>query len=451
MIRAKYLFLLLMLVCCTVDAQVITTFAGNDTAGFGGDNGPATAAKLSGPRFAKMDASGNLYIADYANNRVRKVNSTGIITTVAGNGTAIHSGDGGPATAAGVSSPQSIALDKYENLFIVEGISGGEGKWIRKVSLSGVITTIAGKNDTIGYSGDGYPAIAAGFENIADIAIDHTGNIYVTDFGASRVRKINGYSVITTIAGNGTYGYSGDADAATAAQLSQPMGIAVDATGNLYISDQANNCVRKIDTSGIISTIAGKGPAGFSGDGGPAAMAELSSPTGIAVDGEGTVYIADFGNNRVRIVKDGIITTLTGDGNWGYGGDGGLATAAELSVPMGVFADASRNVYIGDIGNNVIRKITNENVGIIDAGIEMKSDLHLWPQPNDGIFTVLVSSATDAPVHINIANAVGQKIKEVSVWTNRAAELNLDVPNGLYFLSATTDNSRQITTVAVRK
>jgi sugar lactone lactonase YvrE len=445
----NHLFLLLLITCGTTHAQVITTIAGNNTPGFSGDNGQATAAMLSGPRFAKMDASGNLYIADFTNNRVRKVTPAGIITTVAGNGTTIHSGDNGPATAAGISAPQSIALDKSGNLYIVESVSDGRGKWIREVNLSGVITTIAG--GALGYGGDGYPAIAAGFENIADIAIDHNSNIYITDFGNSRIRKIGKYTVITTIAGNGSWGNTGDGGPATDAQLNQPMGLALDAIGNVYFADQTNNSVRKIDTSGFISTIAGKGATGATGDNGPATNAELSSPTGMAVDGSGNVYISDFGNSRVRMVKDGIISTIAGNGTWGYNGDGSPATAAQLSAPMGVYVDAAKNIYIGDIGNNVIRKIATNSTGVANLSHTPEvGNLQIWPQPNNGAFSIITASLSSEPVQIIITNIAGQIIKEIAAITNTETDIQIGGMPGMYFVTAIVKEGRESGVVWVR-
>ena len=215
-----------------------------------------------------VDASGNLYIADTGNNRIRKVSATGIITTVAGNGSAGYSGDGGPATSAQLDGPEGVAVDGSGNLYIADTCNNR----IRKVSATGIITTVAG-NGSAGYSGDGGPATSAQLSLPAGVAVDGSGNLYIADSGNNRIRKVSATGIITTVAGNGSPGYSGDGGPATSAQLNQPAGVAVDASGNLYIADSSNNRIRKVSATGIITTVAGNGFDGYSGDGGPATSA----------------------------------------------------------------------------------------------------------------------------------------------------------------------------------
>ncbi len=296
--------------------------------GFSGDGGPATGAQLLRPSGVAVDSSGNLYIADAVNHCIRKVNvSTGIITTVAGsrvpdaNGWGF-SGDGGPATSAQLSFPSGIAFDSSGNLYIAD--NGNQR--IRKVSTNGIITTVAGSGvaDANGYvkggfSGDGGPATSALFAQPFSVTVDSSGNLYIADVNNHRIRKVNvSTGIITTVAGSGVAdangyvkgGFSGDGGPATGAQLFCPSGVAVDSSGNLYIADPFNQRIRKVSTNGIITTVAGSGAAnangyvdgGFSGDGGTATSAQFSYPVSLAFDTIGNLYISDPWNNRIRKV-----------------------------------------------------------------------------------------------------------------------------------------------------
>ncbi|MCX6615362.1 MAG: SBBP repeat-containing protein, partial [Acidobacteria bacterium] len=318
-----------------------------------GDGGPATNAALNNPQGVAVDAAGNLYIADYFNFRIRKVNSSGIITTLAGSGSYRFAGDGGPATTAPLYQPRAVAVDAADNLYIAETLSNR----VRKITPGGIISTVAG-NGLMQFSGDGGPATAAALLWPQGVAVDAAGNVYVADLGPRRVRKIGSDGVITTVAGGGSAN-PGDGGPATSASLSDFSGIAVDAAGNLYIAGNSNNRIRKVSPSGIITTAAGKGPPpGFSGDGGLATSASLYSPTGVAVDTAGNLYIADKGNNRIRKVSPGgIITTVAGDGVARFSGDGGQAANASLYGPLRVALDTAGNLYIADGGNGRVRKI----------------------------------------------------------------------------------------------
>ena len=334
-----------------VSNGVITTVAGNGRYGYSGDNGPATSAQFAAPDAVAVDPDGNLYIADVSNNRIRKV-SNGVVTTVAGNGTAGFSGDGGPATSARFEYPSGVALDSAGNLYIADC----DNNRIRKVS-NGVITTVAG-NGAQGYSGDNGPATGAHLVCPGAVAVDSSGSLYIADTLNFRIRKVSA-GLITTVAGNGTPGFSGDNGPATSAQLSAPQGgMAVDSAGSLYFADTGNNRIRKI-LNGVITTVAGSGTEGYSGDNGPATNAQLYSPLGVAVDSAGNLYIADNSNARIRKVSNGVITTVAGNGTFGYGGDGGPATGAELQQPWGVAVDAAGSLYIADTDNARIRKVSN--------------------------------------------------------------------------------------------
>jgi sugar lactone lactonase YvrE len=343
-------------------AGVVSTVAGNGTAGFSGDGGPATSAQLDEPFGVAVDTAGNLFIADLGNERVRKVTPGGVVSTAAGNGTQGFSGDGGPATAAQLNFPQDAAVDTAGNLFIADL---GNNR-VRKVTPGGVISTVAG-GGTSGL-GDGGQATSAQLYNPTGVAVDTAGNLFIADKGNYRIRKVTTGGVISTVAGNGTAGFSGDGGPATSAQLNEPNGVAVDTAGNLFIADLSNQRIRKVTPAGIISTVAGNGTGGFSGDGGPATSAQFYSPDGAAVDTSGNMFIADVGNNRVRkVTPGGVISTVAGGGTSGLG-DGGLATSAELNFPWGVAVDTAGNLFIGDTSNNRVRKVTPGGVITTVAG-----------------------------------------------------------------------------------
>ncbi len=334
---------------------IISTFAGGNGPGFSGDGGPATAAQLSQPTGIAFDASGNLYIADQNNQRIRQV-SNGTISSPAGSGTMGYAGDGKAATAADLNAPLGVLVDSSGNLYIAD--TGNDV--IRKVTTDGNISTVAGNYGAgAGYGGDGGNPTGAIFNQPSAIAMDSAGNLYICDTLNHRVRKANfSTNVTSTVAGNGNASFSGDGGKAIFAALSSPRGVAVDAAGNVYISDSDNNRIRKVTPAGIITTIAGNGTPGFSGDGGAATDAQLNRPRGIALDAAGNLYIADYLNSRIRMVSNGIIRTIAGTAGYGNGGDGGFGTSALLNFPAGVAVDSSGKVYIADTQNNAIRVLT---------------------------------------------------------------------------------------------
>jgi ribulose-5-phosphate 4-epimerase/fuculose-1-phosphate aldolase len=386
----------------------IYTVAGNGTNGFSGDSGPATGAVLDGPRRVTVDGAGNLIITDRGNNRVRVVAAgtgsfygqamtAGDIYTVAGNGTFGFSGDGGPATAAELASPDQTAVDGAGNLLIddsfnnrVRVVAASTGSFYGQAMTAGDIYTVAG-SDQVGYGGDGGLATQAKLDGPQDMAVDSAGNLVIADSGNDRVRVVAagtgtfyGQAMtirhIYTVAGNGAFGFSGDGGLATAAELRIPEGVAADSAGNLVITDSENNLVRVVAastgtfygqamTAGDIYTVAGNGTYGFSGDGGPATAAELASPGQTAVDGAGNLVLADSGNDRIRVVAAGTgtfygqamtagdIYTVAGNGTGGFSGDGGPAPGAELNRPQGVAADAAGDLLVVDVGNNRIREV----------------------------------------------------------------------------------------------
>jgi uncharacterized protein (TIGR03437 family) len=345
---------------CALWAQQISTVAGNGTQGYSGDGGPATQAEINGAVDVATDLYGNLFIADQNNNRVRKVDSKGNITTFAGTGAAAFSGDGGPAAQAALNYVPGVCTDAAGDVFV----SDLSNYRIRKIDTSGNITTVAG-NGVQGSSGDGGPATQASMFIPIRCAVDSSNNLYITDQSGHKIRKVTPAGIISTAAGTGAgagphtiASYSGDGGPATAANLNNPTAVTVDSAGNIYFSDQYNQRIRKVDTNGIITTIAGNGNAGYSGDGGPATAAELNYPGGLTIDQNGDIYVADNNNFRIRKISKGVITTVAGNGVQGYSGDGGPALQAEFNGQFGVALDPSGNLYIADAANGRIRKVS---------------------------------------------------------------------------------------------
>ncbi len=336
-----------------VRGQIISTFAGNGSAASSGDGGQATGASLNYPYNVATDTAGNVYISDIVNQSIRKVSSSGIITTICGTGSSGFSGDSGQATAAKVNWPAGMVIDRAGNLLFADS----RNNRVRKIDPSGVITTIAGTG-TASFSGDGGPATAATLSAPWGLAIDTNGSLFIADQANNRIRKVDTSGIMSTIAGVSSAGYTGDGGAATAAQLNGPYGVAADRSGFVYIADYNNNRVRKISLLGIISTYAGTGTAGFSGDGGPATAANVSHPQQLAVDGSGNLYIACPGAMRVRVVTPtALIYAFAGNGTAGFYGDGGVSTLANLSNPYGLAIDQANTCYIADAGNHRIRKV----------------------------------------------------------------------------------------------
>jgi trimeric autotransporter adhesin len=438
---------------------IIHTVAGNHSAGFSGDGGPATQASLNYPFSVVADARGNFYIADISNDRVRVVNSSGIINTYAGNGTTGNTGSGGPATSAAIGGPSGLLIGQDKlyiaaqdiwavdlttqviNIIAGNGTSGfnGDGNTalstsfsfptglqfdgaggllvadstnarVRHIAASQLVSTFAG-----GYIGDGGKATAASLNlsnYVAHLAFDLGGNLYIADISDCRVRKVSPSGAISTFAGTGICAYSGDGGPATSATLFSPQAVAADGNGNVYIADSGNSVIRKVDAAGIITTflttftasngfsLSGRANAlavdtggnlyasdgtfavwkvtpsaattvvagvlydlGYNGDGIAATEAWLFLPNGVAVDKEGNIYISDWLNNRIRKVDtDGVISTAAGNGIQGFGGDGGPASSAMLSLPSDVAVDNKGNFYIADWDNLRVRIVNSSGV-----------------------------------------------------------------------------------------
>jgi sugar lactone lactonase YvrE len=316
----------------------------------------ATAATLALPAGVAYDSAGNLYLADLNNHIIREVNIAGIAITVAGTGEQGFSGDGGTATSALLDSPAGVAVDGAGNIYI----SDTHNHRIRKVS-GGTITTIAGTG-VAGFSGDNGQAVSATLNNPTALAVDSNGNLYIADTDNHRIRKITG-TTISTIAGSGEQFFSGDGAAAIAAGLDSPNGVAVDAAGNIYIGDTRNQRIRVVNSSGTVSTLAGNGSKAYAGDGGAAAGSSLARPRGLSVDAQGNIYFADSDNNTIRLIANtGTITTVAGNGSQGFSGDGGAATSATLDTPRAPAVQAAGVFALSDTNNNLIREVGTNGI-----------------------------------------------------------------------------------------
>jgi sugar lactone lactonase YvrE len=394
--------------------RIVQTVAGVTRTAYG-NGGTATAANLYNPWGVAVDPAGNIYFADTGNRQVRKVTlSTGKVSIVAGTGQPGYSGDGQLAVNAQLRFPTGVAVDSAGSVYIADY------SVVRKVAAStGIISTVAG-NGTWGAGGDGGPAVNAQLEYAMGVAVDSAGNLYIADFVACTIRKVTASSrVITTVAGIADqYGNSGNGGAATKATLGDPYGVTVDSTGNLYIADSSNSEVRKVTTStGIISLLAGNGTWGYSGDGGAASSAQLYFPTGVAVDSSGNVYIADEGNNAIRkvVVSTGVITTVAGGKN-GFSGDGGPATAARLSYPVGVAVTPGGVLYITDASNNRVRSVSTSGAISTVAGNGSAGPI---PNATSATSTPILTAnangvAKDAAGNVYFADTAENVVREVS-------------------------------------
>lgn len=404
----RYFYILFLTLCFAAqasNAQIISTVVGDGTAGFSGDGGPASSARLSDPRALAFDRAGNYYIANYDSSIIRKVNTAGIISTVAGSLAPGYSGDNGPATLAKLHGPRSVAVDSIGNLYIADA----ENNVVRKVDVSGIITTIAG-DGTAAFGGDGGPATAAQLSLAAGVAVGRHGEIFIADFTNNRIRKVY-HDTITTFAGTGAAGYGGDGGPATAAFFTTPARITVGKAGELYIIDYGNNRIRVVDNAGIIHLVAGTGGPGLAGDGGPATSAMLNGPVSVALDDTGNIYVADWQNNLVRLIDTfKIIHTIAGTSP-GYSGDGYLPTYAQLNGPIGVALDDSAHIYIVEQRNNIIRKIDPyANPFVNTHNVQAVNNIKVYPNPTSGSCTIELPP-THNKATITILDLTGKVIR----------------------------------------
>lgn len=351
---------------------MLTRFAGTGEAGYSGDGGPAIQATLKIPAGLLTDDKGNVYIADRENHVVRKVDPKGIITTIAGNGTAGFSGDGGPATKASFHFPSGLALDSKGNLYI----SDRSNNRIRRVTPKGIVNTYAGNGEE-GYGGDSGPALKARIDRPFGLAIDKKDNLFIADRRNNRVRKVNPSGIITTAAGDGGFFYMGDNGPAYRASIAGPTGVAVDDKGNLYIADRNNNRIRVVDQQGMIRTVAGTGQQDYNGEAELARDTNLHLPFGLTIDKKGRLLIIDRSHYRIRRVDPlkGKIETLAGNGHKQFAGDGGPATGANLNFPHGIVVDKKDNVIFSDKGHFRLRKISPDGIIQTIAGTGIRGNV----------------------------------------------------------------------------
>lgn len=441
--KKKLLFLSVFTVLASLaNAQyIINTIAGNGVQGYTGDGVQATTTALNYTEGVARDATGNIYIGDWSNYRIRLVNTNGIISTIAGTGVSGYSGDGGQATAAQVSNTMGVCTDALGNVYIADEFNSR----IRKINTSGVISTVVG-TATAGFSGDGGQATAAEIDFPLDVVTDGANNIYITDYN-SRIRMVNvATGVIKTVVGNGVFTYAGDGGPALSASIAQPWGIWVNGTGStIYIADTYNQRLRKATVGGNIVLVAGNGTVGFGGDGGPATAAMLNYLTGVYLDGGGNAFVADIYNERVRkVTPAGIISSVAGNGVQSFSGDGGPATAAELNDLRQLVMDPAGNVYIGDLFNNRIRKLTNTVLPItllsFDAEYQASSNTVplTWTtasETNNKVFTI--EKQADGDNWQTVATVAGAGNSTQSI--NYSAIDNNPIPGTSYYRLMQTD------------
>jgi hypothetical protein len=420
----RYLFLLFFCLPFISKGQTITTWAGTGSSVDGGDGQQASLAGINRPYGAIFDKKGNFYTVSPNTHRVRKISADGIISTIAGNGAAGFSGDGGLAVNAQVNSPRCVYVDQYENVYIADGYN----RRIRKIDTNGIINTIAG-NGITAFSGDGGPATSASIVMPTGLYVDSIGCVYSCE--GPWIRKIDTNGIINTIMGTGIVGFSGDGGLASLAQMNAYR-MYMDKNGNITIVDQYR--IRRVDgATNIITTIAGTGLSLYNGDEIPAISANMND-VGLAWDAQGNMYIADLGNNRVRMVDAaGIIHTVAGIGTTGYSGDGGLATLAEMFDPTGVDFDSCGNLYIPVKENHNIRKVSF-NPNCFPLNINEKSPFTFTLSPNPTTSQITITSSIQLK-KLHLINAVG-----VTVWRaeNESDKVTVDVselPTGIYFLT----------------
>jgi len=421
-------------------AQTIATFAGNGMQGYGGDSQQAINASIGFPGGITFSKTGDCFFTEN-NNTIRKVSATGIISTIAGNGTQGFGGDGNVATAAQLHGPSHIAVDNSGDIFFTDFYNNR----IRKIdATTGVITTIAG-NTTGGFGGDSGLAILATLYSPNGIVFDDIGNLYFSDYGNHRIRRIDIAGTIATIAGNGGLVDSGDGGLAIYASILAPQGIAV-VNHKLYIADSKR--IRMVDlNTGIITSIAGDGTFGYSGDGGPADSAKFLLASDVAIYGSSYLYITDQSNNRVRVVdlNTNVINTAVGNGVAGYNGDGGLADTSELNSPRGIALDSCGNLYIVDNGNHRIRKVTFNPACSPESVNELNNTSSISIYPNPAKEQLTITGNKDVK-YITILNTLGQVLVEQNSYNSDKAVINVsNLGSGVYFIKVSDKNGNVAT------
>ncbi|MBS1587403.1 MAG: T9SS type A sorting domain-containing protein [Bacteroidetes bacterium] len=433
----KAILLLSVLLPLLANGQIITTVAGDGSTGYSGDNDSAILASIGSAGGIVFDVSGNYYVSEN-NNTIRKISNNGIISKYAGTGTQGYSGDGGLATSANLYLSGFMATDSLGNLYFSEIINNR----IRKVdAISGIVSTVVG-NGTAGFSGDGSAAVSAQLNMPYGICFDKEGNLYIVDQLNYRIRKVNTSGIITTVAGTGIGGSTGDGGLATLAKIYSPIAICVDQSNNLYFTDSGR--VRKINTTtGVISAYAGSGAVGFAGDGASALTASFSFPQGLAINNSGNLYISDDNNDRIRKVDAiGIIHTVAGNGISGYNGDGGKADTSALNSPRGIALDSCGNLYIVDNGNHRIRKVAF-NPSCLPTEVKHLPTINaiaIYPNPAKEQLTITGSSIKS----ITVLNAIGQVLIEQMNYSDKAIMNVGSLASGVYFVKVSDRNGNVV-------
>ena len=375
------------------------------------DGVSAAAAKLYFPSAVAIDSGGNIYLADRENDRIRRVDAAGKVTTFAGTGDRAYEEDGGPASRASLDRPSGVAVDAVGNVYIAD--TGNHR--VRRIDLAGTIETLAGTG-LAGDSGDGGPATSARMRNPIGVAVDAVGNVYIADTGNHRVRRIDLAGTIETLAGTGLAGDSGDGGPATSARMHNPIGVAVDVSGGVFVADFDNHRIRRIDPSGMISPAAGTGSPFDGGDGGPAALAQFSHALkDLAVNSQGWVYVVDSYDHRVRAIDPtGTITTFAGTGSAGFGGDGGMAPEAQLNSPDGISVDTAGNVYLADTWNHRLRKISMSGVITTIAGTGEMGHSETSTLATDSKLSVPKKVALDADGNVYLLDAGNHRVVAIT-------------------------------------
>lgn len=423
--------------------QKIKTLAGNGFAGFSGDGFDASGASFWGPSDVALDKSGNVYVVDLNNYRIRKINTSNVITTIGGNGIGDNTGNGTIATSAAI-FPWGIAVDHKYNVYF----SDPGYHQIRMINAAGIVSKVAGTS--IGYSGDGAAASLAKFKKPLGICVDDAGNVFVADAGNHVIRRIDTFGKITTVAGSGVKGAGGDFGPATAATLDSPIAVTVDHKGNLYINDFNNNVIRMVGTDKNINTVVGVLGAApdYLGDNGPATVASLNKPRGICVDKDNNLYISDAVNSVIRKVDTfGVIRTAVGNGSAGFMGDLGYVNGCNLHNPYGVAVDQYGSIYIADANNQRVRK-TYSTVSV--NNVARNTAVTVYPNPFNGQVTV---SALNLADNVYVSDMAGRQVSPVWV-ANASGTHSFDISNltgGMYVLQVTDEDGARVAQVKIVK
>lgn len=423
-----FLFFLFLIISGTVFGQVILTVAGNDTTfGYSGDGGPAIKAVLNGPFGLTFDHGGNLYVCDKEESCIRKISPAygGIITTVAGNGHTGYSGDGGPAIYAELDGVFNMAIDNRGSLYIADA----NNNCIRKISVTDTITTIAGTG-VAGYNGDSIAAISAQLYRPYGVAVDSVGNIYIAERSNYRIRKIDTSGMITTIAGTGIKGFSGDSLLAIHSMLEGPLSIKLNKAGELFVCD-SDTQIRKIDTNGYMITVAGNGIEGSSGDGSTATSAELSV-VNIDLDSAGNIYTANEIGTIRKVSTTGVITTIAGGST--DRGDGENPLLAQFPYCVGVTVSREGDVYISE--SHRVRIVTN-HLDVNEVG-SSQNKTEIYPNPNRNEFTIQINTAIKETAELSISTIDGKELYHKQVQTKEQVPVITRLPAGFYIVNMTT-------------